>query len=254
MTRTIVVHSHRGGTGKSSVLANLALLLAAEGRRVGVVDTDIQSPTLDLLFRLGPGFSLADYLLGRCEIEAAAQQVGTDRGPGGAGGLYVVPARTGTAALREIMTSGYDVGMLPEGFDRLARHLALDVLLLDTHAGLNNESVTAMASADVLMIMARADRIDLSGVEETIALAGRLPCRRTLVLSMAPAGVDREAARQRAREVYGAPLAGILPYSPEMAALYGERIFAEAHPDHPLVGEFRTIISALDARDEVSRA
>lgn len=252
MTRTIVVHSHRGGTGKSSVLANLALLIAAEGRRVGVVDTDIQSPTLDLLFRLGPGASLADYLLGRCEIEAAAQQVGDGSLLGG--GLYVVPARTGTAALREIMTSGYDVGLLPEGFDRLAEHFALDVLLLDTHAGLNNESVTAMASADVLMIMARADRIDLSGVEETIALAGRLPCRRTLVLSMAPEGLDRDEARRRTEEVYGAPLAGILPYSPEMAALYGERIFAEAHPDHPMVGEFRTIISALDARDEVSRA
>ncbi|MCX4802796.1 AAA family ATPase [Streptomyces sp. NPDC058682] len=247
MTRTIVVHSHRGGTGKSSVLANLALLLAGEGRRVGVVDTDIQSPTLDLLFRLGPGASLTDYLLGRCEIETTAQQAG-------APGLYVVPARTGTAALREIMAGGYDVGLLPEGFDRLAAHFALDVLLLDTHAGLNNESVTAMASADVLMIMARADRIDLSGVEETIALAGRLTCRRNLVLSMAPEGIDRDAARRRSEAVYGAPLAGILPYSPEMAALYGERIFAEAHPDHPLVGEFRTIISALDARDEVSRA
>ncbi|MCX4720803.1 AAA family ATPase [Streptomyces virginiae] len=247
MTRTIVVHSHRGGTGKSSVLANLALLLAAEGRRVGVVDTDIQSPTLDLLFRLGPGPSLTDYLLGRCEIETTAQQTGVP-------GLYVVPARTGTAALREIMAGGYDVGLLPEGFDRLAAHHDLDVLLLDTHAGLNNESVTAMASADVLMIMARADRIDLSGVEETIALAGRLTCRRNLVLSMAPEGIDREAARRRSEAVYGAPLAGILPYSPEMAALYGERIFAEAHPDHPLVGEFRTIISALDARDEVSRA
>ncbi|MFE2286602.1 MinD/ParA family protein [Streptomyces sp. NPDC059443] len=246
MTRIIVVHSYRGGTGKSSVLANLALLIAGEGRRVGVIDTDIQSPTLDLLFRLGPGPSLADYLLGRCEIEAAAQEV--------LPGLYVVPARTGTAALRELMTTGYDVGLLPEGFDRLAGHHALDVLLLDTHAGLNNESVTAMASADVLMIMARADRIDLLGVEETIALTGRLACRRTLVMSMAPEGIDREAARRRAEDVYCTPLAGILPYVPEMAALYGERIFAEAHPDHPLVGEFRTIISALDARDEVSRA
>ncbi|MBT2455658.1 MinD/ParA family protein [Streptomyces sp. ISL-86] len=249
MTRTIVVHSHRGGTGKSSVLANLALLIAAQGRRVGVVDTDIQSPTLDLLFRLEPGPSLVDYLLSHCEIEATAQQVG-------APGLYVVPARTrtGTAALRELMSTGYDVGLLPEGFDRLARHFALDVLLLDTHAGLNNESVTAMGSADVLMIMARADRIDLSGAEETLSLAGRLPCRRMLVLSMAPEGIDRDRIRRCAEEAYGAPLAGILPYAPEMAALYGERIFAEAHPDHPLVGEFRTIISALDARDEVSRA
>ncbi|MCX5197916.1 MinD/ParA family protein [Streptomyces sp. NBC_00249] len=248
MTRTIVVHSHRGGTGKSSVLANLALLLAAGGSRVGVVDTDLQSPTLDLLFGLGPGTgSLADYLLGRCEIESAARATAVP-------GLYVVPARSGPEDLRELMTTGYDVGLLPEGFDRLAEHHALDVLLLDTHAGLNNESVTAMGSADVVLIMARADRIDLSGVEETIALAGRLACRRVLVLSMAPEGVDRETVRRRAEEVYGAPLAGILPYVPEMAALYGERIFAEALPGHPLVDEFRTILTALDARDEVSRA
>ncbi|MET9606790.1 MinD/ParA family protein [Streptomyces sp. NPDC006512] len=248
MTRTIVVHSHRGGTGKSSVLANLALLLAAGGHRVGAVDTDLQSPTLDLLFGLPPGAgSLADYLLGRCEIETAARRTGVP-------GLYLVPARTGTAALRELMTTGYDVGLLPEGFDRLARHHALDVLLLDTHAGLNNESVTAMGSADVVLIMARADRIDLSGVEETIALVGRLACRRVLVLSMAPEGIDREDVRRRAEDVYGAPLAGVLPYVPEMAALYGERIFVDAHPGHPLVGEFRAILSALDARDEVSRA
>ncbi|MEV7730088.1 MinD/ParA family protein [Streptomyces sp. NPDC087917] len=248
MTLTIVVHSHRGGTGKSSVLANLALLLAAGGSRVCAVDTDLQSPTLDLLFGLVPGSaSLAEYLLGRCEIETAAR-------PTAVPGLYVVPARSGSADLRELMTTGYDVGLLPEGFDRLAEHHGLDVLLLDTHAGLNNESVTAMGSADVVLIMARADRIDLSGVEETVALAGRLACRRVLVLSMAPEGVDREEVRRRAEEVYGAPLAGILPYVPEMAALYGERIFAEAHPDHPLVDEFRVILSALDARDEVSRA
>ncbi|UQX00235.1 MinD/ParA family protein [Streptomyces sp. RerS4] len=248
MTRTIVVHSHRGGTGKSSVLANLALLLAAGGSRVGMVDTDLQSPTLDLLFRLGPGAgSLADYLLGRGEIEAAARGTGIP-------GLYVVPARGGPEDLRELMATGYDVGLLPEGFDRLAEHHALDVLLLDTHAGLNNESVTAMGSADAVLIMARADRVDLSGVEETLALTGRLACRRALVLSMAPEGFDRESVRRRAEEVYGAPLAGILPYVPEMATLYGERIFAEALPDHPLVGEFRSILWALDARDEVSRA
>ncbi|MFJ5550705.1 AAA family ATPase [Streptomyces sp. NPDC093225] len=248
MATTIVVHSHRGGTGKSTVLANLALLIAAEGRRVALIDTDIQSPTMDVLFRVGPRvWSLTDYLLGRCEIEAAAHPVGPP-------GLYLVPARTTTSSLPEIMATGYDVGLLPEAFGRLTQKYDLDVLLLDTHAGLNNETVTAMASADVLMIMARADRIDLSGVEETIALAGRLACRRTFVMSMAPEGIDRERVRDRAERVYGAPLAGILPYVPEMAALCGERIFAEACPDHPLVDEFRNIIAVLDARDEVSRA
>ena len=42
--KIISVHSFRGGTGKSNATANLATLLALQGKRVGVVDTDIQSP------------------------------------------------------------------------------------------------------------------------------------------------------------------------------------------------------------------
>ena len=43
MSRIISIHSFRGGTGKSNTTANVAALLAAEGQRIGVVDTDIQS-------------------------------------------------------------------------------------------------------------------------------------------------------------------------------------------------------------------
>ncbi len=52
MSRVISVHSFRGGTGKSNAAANVATLLAAEGQRVGVVDTDIQSPGIHTLFGL----------------------------------------------------------------------------------------------------------------------------------------------------------------------------------------------------------
>ncbi len=44
MAQIISFHSFRGGTGKSHTTANVATLLALAGRRVGVVDTDIQSP------------------------------------------------------------------------------------------------------------------------------------------------------------------------------------------------------------------
>ena len=53
MTTVISIHSFRGGTGKSNTASNVAGQLVSMGYRVGVVDTDIQSPGIHVLF----GFS-----------------------------------------------------------------------------------------------------------------------------------------------------------------------------------------------------
>ena len=55
MAKVVSFHSFRGGTGKSNMSANVAALLALDGRRVGVVDADIQSPGIHVLFGLDQG-------------------------------------------------------------------------------------------------------------------------------------------------------------------------------------------------------
>ncbi|MGW2255009.1 MinD/ParA family ATP-binding protein [Kitasatospora sp. NPDC001660] len=247
MARIIAMHSHRGGTGRSSIAANLARLMADEGRRVALVDTDIQSPAAHILFGTGdPGLcrSLADYLIGRCEVEDAALALPSDGGE-----LFLVPARAEASGIHEIIAQGYDVGLLREGFDRLIDVLGLDVLLLDTHAGINNETMTAVASAGTVVVVTRSCPLDLAGAGETIEFTQQLGApRRTLVVNMVPPGVPGEAARQRAEAAFGSPPVAVLPYEPDMAKAAGARLFAEAHPDHPLVGEIRSMIPALLAQ------
>ena len=78
LAKIISTHSFRGGTGKSNTTANLAVLVARAGHRVGVIDTDIQSPGIHVIFQLAESrveHALNDYLWGKCAIEEAAYDV-----------------------------------------------------------------------------------------------------------------------------------------------------------------------------------
>src|SRR5262245_25173855 len=173
MAQLVSVHSFRGGTGKSNTTANVATLLASEGRRVGVVDLDIQSPGIHVIF----GFdqdrsmnrSLNDYLWGDCELRAAAHDVTSEHG-GPGGRLWLVPSSMRPADIARVMQEGYDVNRLNEGFRRLVDELSLDVLLLDTHPGINEETLLSIAMSNALVIVLRPDQQDYEGTHVTVAV------------------------------------------------------------------------------------
>lgn len=108
MSRIISIHSFRGGTGKSNTTANVAALLASEGHRVGVVDTDIQSPGIHILFGVDQGtldHTLNDYLWGKCSIEEAAHDVTPNEVAGGRIFALRYPDHEVTGLYRKVATS-----------------------------------------------------------------------------------------------------------------------------------------------------
>ena len=95
MSKIVSIHSFRGGTGKSNTTANLAALLAMDGARVGVVDTDINSPGIHVLFNFDESemkHSLNDYLWGKCTIEEAAHDVTGHLGGEVKGQIFLIPS------------------------------------------------------------------------------------------------------------------------------------------------------------------
>src|SRR5438067_13215267 len=49
----VAIASGKGGVGKSTVAANLALALHMHGQRVGLMDADISGPSVPIMFGLG---------------------------------------------------------------------------------------------------------------------------------------------------------------------------------------------------------
>lgn len=247
MATIVSVHSFRGGTGKSNLTANLAALVAATGRRVALVDTDISSPGVHVLFGLGPPVvttALNDYLWGTCGVDAIAYPIPL---PGGRT-IHVVPASLDTEAIARILREGYDVERLTDGFRELVAHLDLDVLFVDTHPGLNEETLLSMAVSDTLLLVMRPDQQDYLGTAVTVEVARRLGVPRLqLLVNKTPSTFDLTAVRDRVAETYEADVVGVLPHSDELMALASEGVFALRHPDHPLTGTLRRIAERVAA-------
>jgi septum site-determining protein MinD len=247
MSRIVSVHSFRGGTGKSNTTANVATLGAARGLRVAVVDADIQSPGIHVLFGVdqsGIPRSLNDYLWGKCEIEEAAYDVTPgDELPGR---VFLIPSSINAADIARVMQDGYDVGLLNDGFRRLIQELSLDALILDTHPGLTEETLLSIAISDALAIVLRPDQQDYEGTHVTVSVARKLRVpNMLLVVNKTPAVFDAAEVKERVERTYECKVAAVLPHSDELMTLSSGGIFALRYPDHPVTALYRELADAL---------
>jgi len=251
MPKIISVHSFRGGTGKSNTTANLAALLAAQGRRVGVIDTDIQSPGIHILFNLNEEevtYSLNDYLWGKCEIKETAYDVTSRLAAQIQGRIFLIPSSIKVGEISRVLREGYDVGVLNDGFQQILTDLDLDVLMIDTHPGLNEETLLSIAISDVLLIILRPDRQDYQGTGVTVEVARRLEVPRLLlVVNNVPTAVDLGEVKVRVAQTYNCDVAAVLPHSDEMMSLASAGIFVLRYPDHPMAVTLKQLAATLAA-------
>jgi MinD-like ATPase involved in chromosome partitioning or flagellar assembly len=254
MGQIISIHSFRGGTGKSNLTANIATLAALDGKRVAIVDTDIQSPGIHVLF----GFdetnmeaSLNDYLWGKIPIEKAAYPIhdvagnAPDREFLKNTKMWLIPSSIRTGEIARILREGYDVGMLNDGFHSLIEKLDLDILFIDTHPGLNDETLLSIAISNALIIILRPDSQDFQGTAVTVDVARKLEVPKLrLVVNKALAQVyDIQKLGQSISETYNAKVSAVLPLSEDVAFNASKNIFAALHPDHPWTRAVKQVVT-----------
>lgn len=249
MPKVISIHSYRGGTGKSNFAANLAATLALQGYRVAVVDTDIQSPGIHNIFNLElqqVPTNLNNYLWGQANIEDAAYDVSDQINLKGDGKIFLVPSSVKADDIARILSEGFDVRLLNEGFRRLVKELQLDYLIIDTHPGLSKQTFLSIAISHVLILLLRPDKQDYQGTAVTIDVAKQLKVKKMLLaINKALSSMNFDALKQKVEEAYNLPVVGIFPLSEDIVQLASEGVFCLKYPTHPITQEFMKLAKQL---------
>ena len=145
MGKVIVVASGKGGTGKTTVVANLGAALAMEGQRTLVVDMDMGLRNLDLYLGLESNvvYDVSDVMNGVCRIKQAL--IKDKSFPG----LYLMAASPKRA----------DGEITPLHMKVLCEKLRgqFDYIIVDGPAGIDDGLAVASAGADMAVVVVSPD-------------------------------------------------------------------------------------------------
>jgi MinD-like ATPase involved in chromosome partitioning or flagellar assembly len=230
-------------------VANITHLLATEGQRVGVIDTDTNSPVLHYLFGLKEKditYSFNDYLEGKCDIEQAAYDLTTHLKLNLKGQIFLIPANTMNRETTRQLNNTGDVDSLNTGCQRLIEKLNLDALLIDTQSGLNEKTLVSISVSDTLAIILRHDQRDYQGTSVTIDVVRKLNIPRVvLIVNEIPTSFDFGEVKTKVEQTYNCEVLAVLPHVDEVMALANKDIFALRHPNHPFTAILKEMTATL---------
>jgi flagellar biosynthesis protein FlhG len=139
--KVVAVTGGKGGVGKTNVSANLAVALAKQGSRVLLLDADLGLANVDVLLGLRAPVNLSHVLDGSRTLDEVVVNGPAD--------IAVVP---GASGLRRMLSldARQQAGIV-NAFSDLGREV--DVLLVDTAAGLSDSVLSFCHAAQRVMVV-----------------------------------------------------------------------------------------------------
>jgi MinD-like ATPase involved in chromosome partitioning or flagellar assembly len=182
MTRSIAFHSYKGGTGKSTIAANLAAKLAIEGYKVSLLDLDVYAPSLQVYFDYTPKKWINDLLSDNAKLSDIMVDMTSVIKP-----LASPDAKTGKLWLgfsnpqkEEIYKLEGGIGKQKDSKMQLLRKFIqlredliaeykCDYIIIDTSPGIRFWSINSLALADTILLILKFGDLDIEGTKKMAA-------------------------------------------------------------------------------------
>lgn len=208
ITKVILFTSCKGGVGKSTVCANLAMAVARRGKRVLLMDCDFGNRCLDLIAGLSDEvvYDVADVAFGRISCERAIVRDSRSEN------LFFLAA-----------PYGFDNRMNTFTFRAAVRKLtameAFDFIFIDTPGGIGAPLLFAASVADTAYIIVEQTRSAIRAAERTSEfLSQKGVGKRRLIINKLTGSSVRKAKKEIVSIIdsTSVKLHGIVPYDPEL--------------------------------------
>ncbi|MFZ5951575.1 MAG: MinD/ParA family protein [Candidatus Rifleibacteriota bacterium] len=185
IARTITVTSGKGGVGKTSMVANLAICLAQAGQRVIILDADLGLANIDVVFGIRPKHNLMDVISGEMNIDEIMVQ--------GPNGIQIIAGGSGVAELAHL-----EAEKARKLFDQLKfLEDKTDYLLIDTGAGISDGVISFCQAADQIIVITTTEPTAMADAYGIIKiLSNRRPESHVSVL------VNRVDSDEDGSEIY----------------------------------------------------
>lgn len=245
----ITLHSYKGGTGKTMLSVNLAMIYAIRGKRVCLLDIDLRAPSLTSAFQNHKKYWVNDYLNKICGID----NVLNDCTPNYVrkGKLFVGLANPETEAIREMTAKDRKwemeaLGRLLNLKKSLLHEMSFDYVILDSSPGLQYSSINAIVASDLVLVVTSIDKSDIQGTKRMINDLYELFEKKTgIVVNKVPEA--RLSGRNfKKLETHQLPVVGLVVCSCDVLQCGGEYLFALKRPHHPVTNTLEKIATNIE--------
>lgn len=249
--RVLAIASGKGGTGKTTVSLNLAVLLAKQGSRVILIDADLGTANIAVSLGLESRFDLWDLIEGKCNTGDVLIT--------GPHGLRILPGGSGLAELANL--TDWQFGRLLSTFTELEAEA--DVLLLDTGAGISQNVSNFLLLADEVLLVVNSDppaMLDAYALLKILAQQSVRPTLRLLVNRTRQPEEARQVAtrlQETARRFMGTEMAfiGSIPEDGHVyQAIRARQAVTEAFPGAPSSQSLAQVAASLGKATDQERA
>lgn len=179
MKQVITFHSYKGGTGKTTLAANLAALLAKKGNNVCIVDIDVYAPSLHTYFgdivQNKIKNTLNDYIVGACGVDDLLVQVtpipqmaDKDSQSGKIIGCFSSSKREDILKIEGVKEDKNRMSMLKRFInfrEELIEKNDIDYIIMDSSPGIRFWAINALALSDIVFLTLKMGDMDIGGTK-----------------------------------------------------------------------------------------